>query len=62
MKDSTKEGLKFWGAMSVCAAVPGSLAAFMGAPWWGITLSALFIPFVVIGSLILMVKLITSIF
>ena len=62
MKKSTKKNLKFWGAMSVGAAVPGSLAAFMGAPWWGIALSALFIPVLVICFLIFMVKIMTSIF
>lgn len=62
MKKSTKEALKFWGAMSVGAAVPGSLAALMGAPWWGIALSAVFIPFVVISFLVMMLKVMTSIF
>lgn len=62
MKKSTKEALKFWGAITIGGAVPGSVAALMGAPWWGVVLSALFIPFLVIGLLIAMVKVMTSIF
>lgn len=62
MKKEVKEGLKFWGAIGIGAAVPGSIAAMLGAPWWGVTLSALFIPFLIIGFLILMVKIMTSIF
>lgn len=62
MKNNTKEGLKFWGAMSVGAAVPSSAAALMGAPWWGVTLSALFVPVVIIGFIIVTIKIMTSIF
>lgn len=62
MKNSTKDALKFWGAMTVGATVPGSFAAFMGAPWWGIALSALVIPFIIIGIMIFMLKIMTSIF
>ena len=62
MKKSTKDALRFWGAVSVGAAVPGLFAAFMGAPWWGIALSALVIPFALYVSLVFMVKVMTSIF
>lgn len=62
MKKSTKDALKFWGTVSAGAAIPGSFAAFMGAPWWGIALSALVIPFIIIGFMIFMLKIMTSIF
>lgn len=62
MKKEVKEGLKFWGAIGIGAIVPGSIASMLGAPWWGVALSALFIPVVVIGFIIAMVKFMTSIF
>ena len=62
MKKSTKDNLKFWGTVGAGAAIPGSFAAFMGAPWWGIALSALVIPFIIIGFMIFMLKIMTSIF
>ena len=48
MEKGTKENLKFWGAMSIGAAVPGSVAAFMGAPWWAIAIATVSAPLLLV--------------
>lgn len=62
MKNETKNGLVFWGTIITSATVPGSIAALLGAPWWGITLSAIFFPLIIIGFFIFLANALVSIF
>lgn len=62
MKNETKNGLAFWGTLIISATVSGSIAALLSAPWWGIVLSVIFPPFLIIALFIMLANAMVSFF